>query len=171
MRLHALRTAFVLSMHFFLLSLLTPHLVSAYALEEAYEPIQKAEEAVFSAFENVLEAENAGANVSRLVARLNKAGDLLVEARVSLKGDDPGEAMRLANRSVEIANGVEDDALGLLVSALADRDLAFKVSLVGSSIGVPAFLFLMFLLWRRFKGYYARKLLSLRPEVAEDAEA
>ena len=143
----------------------SPNAVSASSLDEL---IEQAEQSISSAFHVVLEAEGAGGNVSSLTVRLNEAAGLLAEARILVQNGDSGKAAELAGYSVEIADDVKNKASTLKASALAHRDFLFKVSLAGSVVGVPTFLFLMFRLWHWFKGYYARRILRLRPEILED---
>jgi len=140
--------------------------------DEAHTAVQLGEEAISSAFEAVLEAESAGANVSGLVQKLNEAVGFLSEARVlAASGGFDGEAAEFASRCVDVADRVRDEALALLASALAHRDFVFRLSVVGSVVGVSVFLSFMFLSWRWFKVYYRRKVLDLRPEAVDDADA
>jgi len=128
-----------------------------------------AEDAVSSAFEAVLEAGGVGVDVSGLVLELNGAVELLVEARVLLGDglvDEAGEAAGLA-----VAGGVRDEALVLRDEALTRREVLFRASVLGGAVGVPVFLVLMWFAWRRFKGYYVRRVLGLKPEVSGDVEA
>lgn len=152
-----------------LLNLCALDIVSAESRYEANASIQQAEESIYSAFEAVLEAEDAGANVSRLIVRLNEAASLLAEAEALFRNGKFGEVTELTDRSFDIAAEVKGEASILRVSALQSREFAFRVSLIGSSVGVLGFLFFMFLLWRWFKGFYIRRILRLRPEVASDA--
>jgi len=153
----------------FLLFLIPLPTVSATSYEA--QILEQAEQSISSAFHMVLEAEDAGANVSGLTAKLNEAAGLLVEAKILVQNGDSRQAADLASHSVEIAEDVKDEASTLKASALSHHDFLFKVSLVGTLVGVPAFLALMFLLWRWFKGYYTRRILGLKPEVAEDVDA
>jgi len=170
-RFGRLRPVVAFSSFVVLLSLCSPRVVSAYSEDEAYARIELADRSVSSAFDAVLEAENAGANVSALIAGLNVATSLLVEAEVSSRNGEFGEVVEAAGRSVEVADGVRDEALSLGASALSHREFVFRASLIGSAVGVPVFLFFMFLLWRWFKGFYVRRILRFRPEVALDVDA
>jgi len=154
-----------------LLDLCIPNVVSASSYHEADGAIQQAEQAISSAFEAVLEAEGAGANVSGLIRELNEAAGLLADAKISLNNGDLSDVVQLASRVVETADSVKDEASSLRASALSLREFVFKASFVGSGVGVSAFLLFMFYLWRWFKGYYTRKVLGLKPEVADDADA
>jgi len=147
-----------------------PEIVSAEVRDEAYMSIQVADEAVSSAFEAVLIAEDAGANVSTLILRLNKSASLLAEAKNLFRTDDYVEAAALADHIVELAHNVEDEASTLGGLASSERESFLKLSLISSIIGISAFLFFMLILWRRFKRAYIQKSLKLRPEVASHAQ-
>ena len=171
LKVPAWQAIIVFPLLFTLCSLRIPRVVLAHATDEVYPFIRDAEEAITSAFEAVLEAEEAGGNVSRLIVRLNEAAGLLSDAKSWFINGDFDESIELAANLVEIADVVRDEASTLKISALEHREFVFIVSLVASMVGVPAFLFFMLLLWRRFKSHYMRKILSLRPEAAKDAEA
>ena len=153
-----------------LFSFYTPRIVSANTQDEAYMLIHQTDKAVSLAFKAVLEAENSGANISGLILRLNEAGSFLVEAKILVNNGNSDGAVELASRSVEIANGVEDEASNLKASTLSGRELAFNFSLIGLVAGVPAFLVFLFLLWRLFRVFYIRKVLRKKPEVVSDIE-
>jgi hypothetical protein len=133
--------------------------------------IQEADDAISSAFLAVIDAEKVGANVSVLLQELNGALVQKSQAEELLRGGDAGGAIEAAALSAKTAEDVTVEASNLRASTLAHRELIFKISLVGSSIGIIAFLSFMFLLWRRFKGYYVRRILDLRPVVVTDVEA
>jgi len=160
-----------LSVLLVLLRLFIPSAVLGASHYEADGSIRLAEESLSVAFKTVLGAEAAGANVSALIVRLNEAAGLLSGAEVQVKNGGFSEAIGLAGRSAKIAEDVRDEALGLRSSALVYRDFVFKVSLIGSVVGVSVFLVFMWSLWRWFKGYYARRVLGLRPEVATNVDA
>ena len=158
----------------FSINLFIPRFVLGYSEDEASTSIQLADKAVCSAFEAVSEAESAGGNVSNFIARLNQASDLLVEAMPLFKNgssiDNIANVIELANRSIELANSVKNEAVDLKASTLSYHDYSLKIYIVVSSIGVAIFIVFMFLSWRWFKGYYTSRILSLKPEVAEDAK-
>ena len=132
--------------------------------------LQDSESSINLAFEKVLEAERAGANVTALVARLNEAVDLLVKANLLERNGKYDEAAEAASAAAKIAREVEDQALKLKDSAISNREFAFKISIAGSAVGISAFLFFMSRLWHRFKKYYVERILACKPEVTEDAD-
>jgi len=133
--------------------------------EEAALAIERAEGVVVSGYQIVLEAEQARANISRLLARLNEAGELLALARVSYRVGDFDGAVLFAELCGEIVDGVKVDALGLRNLAVEEAGHRFWWAIIGSIVGVSIIVFLSFLSWFIFKGRYYRRVLEMRPEV------
>lgn len=158
----------------FSINLFIPRVVLGYSEDETNTSIQLADKAVNSAFEAVSEAESAGGNVSNFIVRLNQASELLVEAMSLFKNgssiDNIANVIELANRSIELANSVKNEAADLKAFTLSYHDYSLKIYIATSLIGVAIFLVFMFLSWRWFKGYYTSRILSLKPEVAENAK-
>lgn len=150
--------------------LCTPKVDLAYTEEDAHTSVHQAEEAIFSAFDGVLEAEACGANVSTLGRKMDEAVRFLAEAKNLLRNEEFGQVVELSDVTIGIANEARDEASRLRVSVLSQRDYLFKVSVVSSALGVAAFISLMLLFWRWFKGYYSRNILNLEPEVTSDAK-
>jgi hypothetical protein len=145
--------------------------VSATYSENAdYTLIQSAENAVSSAYDSVLEAESAAANVTQLILDLNEAVTYLSSAENLFRNGDPDDVFELTSRSIEIANIVKNKAAVLRSSALAERDFVSKASFIGSVAGVCVFLAFMLLFWGWFKRHYVRRLLDMKPEVAENKD-
>jgi ABC-type multidrug transport system permease subunit len=132
--------------------------------------MQQAEEAVSSAYVMVLNAENAGANVTNPLMKLNEAASYLSTARNLLRNEDPDGVAELIFSSIEIAVSAKNEANSLKASALAGGDFDNKLSILISSVVVSIFFFI-FSLWRVFKGFYMRKFLALTPEVVSNVES
>jgi len=131
----------------------------------AVSAVDRAEAAVASAYEAVLGAEEAGADVSGLLAELNVAGGYLAEAHVWFGLGDFDEAVRLADLCYFYVEDVGGEAVELrnVAHGLWATDLVVKM--VGSIVGVVVVVFLGFVVWRVFKRRYSRRVLGLRPEV------
>ena len=153
------------------LNLFTVNNSLAYTKDEADTSIQQADEAATSAFKAVLEAEKVGANVSRLITKMNEAAVLLTNAKIMAYNKNFHDTIELANSSIEIANSVKYEAANLKTSTLSLHDYIFKISIIESLVGVTAFLLSMIFLWRWFKSYYAHKILGLKPEVTENVDS
>lgn len=138
---------------------------------EASSAISEAEMALTFAYEAVSEAEQAGANVSGLLIRLNKAGDFLVRAKVAYRLGDFNEAVGLAALCSEIGGEVKDEADVLLVRAYERRGRDFWWILAGSLVGVVSVGVGGFMGWRVFKRFYYRRVLGMKPEVYVDDES
>jgi hypothetical protein len=139
--------------------------------DEASLKIGEARDAIGLAFEAVLVAEGAGANVSGLTARLDEAGRVLGDAETAYGEGNVSVAFDKAVQSAELVEGVKNDAVGLKSSALAGAQRVFRLGLAFGVAGVPVFAVSLLVVWWWFKRFYVRKLLRMKPEVASDAEA
>jgi len=77
---------------------------------EAASALVTSENAVVSAYQAVSKAEEAGANVSSLLVRLNEAGWFLDRARMAYKSGDFDSTGSLATLCNEKLDGFVDDA-------------------------------------------------------------
>ena len=130
--------------------------------------ISQAEEVLASAYGAVLEAEQAGADVSDLLVRLNDAGELLAMAQVAFRLGDFGEAVRCADLCYEIGGEVKSKAYELRLEAHGMRTTGFWLAMTGSLVGVVAVVFGSFWGWHAFKRRYFQRVLRMKPEVAKD---
>ena len=128
--------------------------------------IDRAEGVVVSAFQGVLEADGAGADVSELSAQLNVALDLLAQARVLYRVGDFEGASSVADVCFEICEGVEAEAYRLRDLAVEEAIRRFWLTIIGWVVCVGVIVFGSFFGWRAFKGRYFRGVLRMRPEVA-----
>lgn len=124
----------------------------------AVSAINRAEEVIALAYQSVLEAEKAGANVSGLLTQLNVAGQLLAEARTSYRLEDFDRAVRSANLCYENGEKVRFDAQRLKDLATKDGRQLFWWTTVGSIVGVGAVIFGGFLGWQLFKRRYFQRM-------------
>lgn len=145
--------------------------VNGNTADEGSSFVLKAEYDLRGAFEAVLEAERAGANVSVLVEKLNEAGRFLAEAENALRGGNFSEAVSEAGRCSLAAEGIVGEALSLKSLALVQSQRAFRLNLAISVVTSSVFIVVLFFVWRWFKGFYVKKLLRMKPEVVSDVEA
>jgi len=138
----------------------------AHGSDEAASAIENADKLLRQAFESVLEAERAGANVSSLIGRLNEAAMLLAEAETAYRTGNSTEALTKAEKCSTLLNGVEYEALRLKSSAKASAKEALLQASAFSSLGIVLFLTVLFLVWTRFKRAYLKKLMKMKPEAA-----
>lgn len=124
----------------------------------ASSEIGRAEEAVVSAYEAVLEAERAWANVSGLLARLNDAVGSLVRAHVSYRAGDFDGAVHLANLCSEAGEKVREEAYKLRNLAVKEAEERFLWTMVGSIVGVGVIVCATFIGWLAFKRRFHQRI-------------
>lgn len=134
---------------------------------EAVSAVDGAEEAVAAAYGGVWEAERAGANVSRLLTRLNEAGAYLALARMGLTVGDFEAAVDNAGFCVGIVDGVVEDAGALRDRAVKEWGARSGMTLSMSVVAVLTVAAICWLGWNLFKERYHRRALRMRPEVVE----
>jgi len=122
--------------------------------ESASTDIVSAEVSIVSAYEVVLEAEQAGGNVSGLFARLSEAGEFLAAARMSYGNDDFDDATLFANLSGDIGEEVENEAYELKDRAQNDGFQRMWFTNLGSVSGVIVVGLGSFWVWRFLKRRY-----------------
>jgi len=127
-----------------------------------------AESVVVSAYQVVLKAEQAGANVSGLLVRLNEAEGFLTRARMAYELGDFEKAASFANSSRNIGVEVENAAVELKDSALSEGAQRMWFMMTGSIVGVVGVFLGSFWVWTVFKRRYYRRVLMLKPEVGSD---
>jgi hypothetical protein len=127
--------------------------------------VAEAEEVLVLAYDAVLEAEEAGANVSGLLDRLSLSGGYLAEAHVSVRLGNSENASRFAGLCVEAGDEVEGEAVLLRDEAARLERADVLVRVFGSAAGVVIVVVSGFVLWEIFKRRYHAKVLKLRPEV------
>jgi hypothetical protein len=151
----------------FLFSLVPVSVPWVNATSEDVVPLEvaEAEEALVLAYEAVLEAEEAGANVSGLLDRLSVGGEYLAEAYVYVRLGDSEGAVRFAGLCVEAVDDVGSEAAGLREEAHGWWVLDVLVRLMWSVFGVVVVVVVGFVVWRVFRRRYRRRVLGLRPEV------
>jgi len=110
---------------------------------------------MISTYEAVLEAEQAGGNVSGLLAQLNEAGEFLAAARMSYGNGDFDNAVYFANLCGNIGEEVENAAFELedLASYEGVQRVWFTVlgSISGVILVVSGSLWVWWFLKRRYQ--------------------
>jgi len=144
---------------------------NAVASDEASLVISEANNKLKMAFEAVLDAEKAGANVSDLIIQLNSAGVLLAEAENAYRVGVFSEAVSKAEECSMLADGVMGEALQLRDSAIVNAQTVFWHNLMFSIFEGAAFLFVIFFVWGWFRRVYVKRIVNMKPEVVSDDEA
>ena len=140
------------------------HYVFAQTDQTASKP-QAANAAVEQAFNAVLDAEKAGANVTGLLAQLNVAAGVLAQAENSYRTGDSNTAAAQADSVLPIAQEVTNSAQDAKQTALVSGQNAFWFTIAFTEIGAFVFVLVLFLVWRRFKRSYINSLSEAKPEV------
>jgi hypothetical protein len=136
--------------------------------DQTASKLQSANTAVERAFNIVLDAEKAGANVADLLAQLNVVAGVLAQAENSYRAGDFNKAAIQADSVLTIAQEVTTSAQVAKQTALVSSQNGFWLTIAFTVIGAFVFVLVLFLVWRRFKRGYMKKLLGLKPEVVEN---
>jgi len=116
--------------------------------------IERAENALVSAYQAVLEVEQVGADVSGLLAELNEAGEFLAEARMAYRLGDFDNATSSADMGRDIGERVEVKAYELKDSAWRENIQRMWLTIMGSVLGVIMIASGSFWVWRFLKRRY-----------------
>jgi hypothetical protein len=133
--------------------------------DQTASKLQAANAAVEQAFNAVLDAEKAGANVTALLAQLNVAAGILAQAENSYRTGDNNTAAAQADSVLPIAQEVTIAAQDAKQTAVGSGPNAFWFPIAFTEIGAIVFVLVLFLVWRRFKRSYISKLHEAKPEV------
>jgi len=139
-------------------------LVSASSEDVVTLALTEAEETLASTHEAVLEAEQAGANVSGLLDKLNLGAEYLAEAYVWYRLGVSENASRFAGLCYEVVGGVSSEAVELRDEAKRLGDADFVVNMIGSVVGVISVFVFCSVAWLVFRRRYRRRV-GLRSEV------
>jgi len=133
--------------------------------DQAASKLQAANTAVNQAFNAVVDAEAAGANVTDLLAQLNIAEGILAQAENSYRTGDTNAASTQADSVLPIAQKVTLDAQSAKQTAIVSTQNANLSTIALTIIGIFAFILVLFLVWRLFKRRYIKNLSEAKPEV------
>lgn len=122
-----------------------------------------------AAYAAVLEAENAGANVSSYLPGLNVAGAYLVLAELCYRDGNFSGAVYFADLVSDGVAGMEGEVAELAHAAADARGQALYWTVAGSIVGVAVVVLAGFVSWGRVRAWYVRRLLKAKPEVADVA--
>ena len=124
--------------------------------------------AVDQAFNAVLDAEKAGANVTDLLNQLNYADGILANAENAYRTGDLNNAANQADNVVPIAQQVTSLAQNAKQAALVSGQNAFWTTIALTIIGSIVFVLVLFMVWRRFKRRYIENLSEAKPELVDE---
>ena len=127
--------------------------------------IDVANSSINQAFENVLAAEKAGGDVTKLLTKLNNAAEFLVEAQNAYNSGNFANVASSAENARLIAEQVNSDAIKLRNDSIAISKTSFVSSVIFSIVGASVFSLALLFVWRRFKSSYVKKSQSIKPEA------
>ena len=140
--------------------------------EDAVSAISEAEQSISQAYESMLIARSVGANTSALLVELNRAAELLSEARMASGAGNLEEAKHYADLAVAAGNGVSGEAEQLRAASSPKSASEYNANLmlaaVSRVLAVSLALFALLVGYRYFKKLYFRRLLKMKPKVAEE---
>jgi hypothetical protein len=151
----------------FLFSLVSVSVPWVSATNEDVVPLEvaEAEEAFASAYEVVLQADEAGANVSGLLDKLNVSSEYLVEAYVWVHLGDSENTSHFAGLCYDVSEDVQSDAVEAIDEAKSSGMNESVVVMLGSVVGVIIVVALGSVGWHIFKQHHNKNVLGLKPEV------
>ena len=100
---------------------------------EALAAVRRAEGESEAGYEGVVEADEAGANVTTLLTTLNEAGMLLSKAKLSYKTGGYDSASLLAGQSRAKLDGFVEEVNTSTEAAILESNMDFLVNVVGST--------------------------------------
>jgi predicted PurR-regulated permease PerM len=133
--------------------------------DEAQTKLQNADAKLKLAFDEVLEAEAAGANVTSLLEQINVAADLLAKAEIAYQTGDSNTVSANTASIMPIAQQVTTSAQTARETAISSAQTSLY-TIVGLSVaGCFVFIVSLFLVWQWLKRRYVGNLLEAKPEV------
>ncbi len=127
--------------------------------------LQAANNAVGQAFNAVLAAEKAGANITSLVNQLNEANSLLAQAENAYKAGDSTTAAKDVDAVLPIAQQVTTAAQTAKETASTSKQTSFLSTITITAIAAVVFVLALLIVWRLFKRNYIKGLSEAKPEV------
>jgi hypothetical protein len=137
-------------------------------IDQDNSSIQAANDAVNQAFIAVLDAEQAGANVTSLLSQLNGAAKLLANAENAMRAGNADNAANNADTAVSIARQVTSQAQRNKESALASKQDALVINIAWTITASVILVIILILLWWWTKKRYVNTLMKAKPEVVSN---
>ncbi len=133
--------------------------------DETASKLQAADHAVKQAFNSVLDAEKAGANVTGLLYQLNVANDLLAKAENAYRTGDYNTAIANSGNVNLVTQQVSAAAQTAKEAAESSAQTSFWTTVGLSVAGSLVFVLALFFVWRWIKQRYIGALDATKPEV------
>jgi hypothetical protein len=136
--------------------------------ETEYTLLTNIDETLNNAFETLLKAEENGAHIDELIIEFNTANSLYQDLRTALIDGDTDKATITALECERISLQVTEEANSLATAALEQKGIQReRRNLILPSAIIIVIIFSL-VLWKRFKQYYVRQALGMKPTVIDD---
>jgi hypothetical protein len=138
-----------------------------FAIDEltAMSAINQAEIKLNTSFIAVMEAEDAGGDITHLLADLHLAGDYLTDAYLAFRNKDYDDSYLFALDCVDTSEEIDIDANQIkLIAENTEREFLLLTVAV-SGIGVILLIIFSIFIWRFLKIRYYKKVLEMKPET------
>jgi len=137
---------------------------------DARKAIDDARNALYIAYDSVLDAERAGADVTKLVINLNTALNLLNKAEdYYARGDNSG-VLSYATQSKSIADQVVIEARQLKAQAIEAANRQRIIVGISVPVIIIAVCIGLFYGWRLYSQKSREKILKMKVRAAEEAK-
>jgi len=127
-----------------------------------------ANDSVNLAFDLVLKAEKAGANVKALLTQLNAAASLIAQAENAYRSGNTSSIDNNIDQAVAIARQVTAQATTLEQEASTANQNNQLISIALAVLGSVILVLALYLVWGVFKSQYTKRILESKPEVVDN---
>jgi hypothetical protein len=127
--------------------------------------LQAANTATSQAFNSVLDAEKAGANITSLLSQLNNAEGILAQAENLYRTGDFNACAVKADMALSIAREVAIAAQGAKQTAVVSSQDTFWYNITFIEIAALIFGLSLFLIWRWFKRWFKKSRINRLSEL------
>ena len=136
--------------------------------DQATSKLQAANDSVNLAFNAVLDAEKAGANVTDLLAQINIAQEILAQAENLYRTGNTNSSAVQADSVLPITQQVTLDAQNAKQNAIVSTHNAFYSTIALTIVGIIVFILILFLVCRRIIQNYIERLSDAKPELVSN---
>jgi hypothetical protein len=134
-------------------------------IDPTVSKLQAADNALNIAFNEILDAEKAGANVTELLSQFNCAAEILAQAGMDYRKGNFSDLESRVDSVLPIAQQITVSAQSLKQAAPASSQNSFWSLIAFTVVGIVVFLAVLYMSWRWTKQRYVKGLLNRKPEV------
>ena len=136
--------------------------------DQASLKLQAANDSVNRAFNAVLDAEKAGANVTDLLVQINTAQGILAQAENSYRTGNIKKAATQSDSVLPIAQQITTTAKNAKQDAIISIQNNFYWTIAFTVVSMLIFLEVLILFWLWFKRRYIKNLSEAKPELVSN---